>query len=214
MSIVELAILYGAVGVGCAVAAVVFAKGSRGVDAVLMLGLWPLYGPFALARYTGNDAPRPRGPLADALARAAQSPLAVLLPDPETLAALGARLDVARDRIADIDRLLVRPEFREHEAVARLDELAASGASDAAQSSTRCRIQNIRRLAALKNRFERELEDVHELLIQLTTQAELVRLVGNHDPSTQQLVTELVTRVEGLDHMLGEEASLLAGGPT
>ena len=53
---------------------------------------------------------------------------------------------------------------------------------------------------------------VGELLAQLGTQAEVVRLAGVADASTAELVRELLARVEGLDQVLDEGAARADGG--
>jgi hypothetical protein len=110
------------------------------------------------------------------------SPLAVLLPDEHTMTALRRRVEEGRQRAAAIASLLARPEFCQ-----------AAG------------LETIGRLAALEKRLRDELEQVGSLLIQLTAQAEVVRLVGAGEPTSRELVRELAARVEGLDHMLAEE---------
>ena len=65
-------------------------------------------------------------------------------------------------------------------------------------------MQNIRRLRAIRDRYARELDEVGELLAQLTTQVEVVRLAGSADASAADLVRELLARVEGLDEMLDD----------
>jgi hypothetical protein len=182
MDLVDLALLYGVVGAGCAVVALAC---RRPVDALLLLPLWPLYGPFALTRSPAPPA----------------SPLRVLLPEPSMIEALERRVAEGGRRVAEIAATLDRPEFSERDAAARVAELEA-GAPSAAHA--RSRLDNIRRLAALRRSFELELEEASELLAQLTTQAEVVRLVGAQ-PGTRELVTDIAARVEGLDHMLAEE---------
>src|SRR5256885_471674 len=78
-----------------------------------------------------------------------------------------------------------------------------------ALAHTGVRVQNIRRLRLLRDRFVRELDEVRELLAQLTTQAEVVRLAGVADDSAASLVRELVYRVEGLDQVLDHDLQLL-----
>jgi hypothetical protein len=205
MTLEGIAVLYAAVGVGTTCAHIA-RGGRRPLDALLVLLLWPLYGPFALARggaegrsEVGDE--RAAGFLA-ALRGAARSPLADLLPGEETVVALARRLELAQRRIGEIDALLARPEFSEVDARARQE---APTASEAARQSAGIRVLNIRRLRGLRNRTARELEEVGELLTQLTTQAEVVRLVGTADPTTEELVRELVSRVEGLEQILEDD---------
>jgi len=217
MKVLELAVLYGVIGVGCATVVLVRRSLSWGsaVDAVLLLGFWPLYGPFLLARVTVEpEGGQSDGEIAflSALRRAQGTPLADLLPDRETVAALGRRLRVAAGKVAEIDQLLRQPELCERAARKRLAQLAARGASDNARATAAMRIQNIRRLRRLRDRFARELEEIEELLTQLRTQAEVVRLAGIPDREARELVAELVARVEGLDRMLDiDEPEPLAG---
>jgi hypothetical protein len=217
MRLVELAVLYALIGAGGAVFAVtrLNAASTRSVDAVLMFTLWPLYGPFLLTREQATELEPPRGEVAflSALRRVAGTPLATLLPDERTGRALARRLRVASDKVREIDGLLERPEFDESKALARVLELESDGSS-AALGTARSRVQNIRRLRHLRDRFARELVEVEELLAQLTTQAEVVRLAGAPDSETRDLVQEILSRVEGLDSLLddGPEEALTSNG--
>lgn len=231
MSLTPLAALYVAVGAGCVVAYWgATARGSAAgsarrlavADGVLLGLLWPLYGPFLLMR--GEGEALAQGPAATevaflaALRRARQTPLGAVLPDEATARALAERLRVAAAKVAEIDALLAQPVFDEDDVRRRLDELGARGASEWAVTTARMRLQNILRLRALRHRFAAELDEVGELLVQLTTQAEVLRLAG---PATgaqageggpgdvADLVHELVSRVEGLDQMLDDDPHLL-----
>lgn len=228
MSLAPLAALYLAVGAGCVVAywaalgraATSAGRGRMAVaDAALLGMLWPLYGPFLLLR-GGEDAPVD-GPAArevaflGALRRARQTPLGAVLPDEVTARALAQRLRVAAAKVAEIDALLAQPVFDEDDVRRRLDELRARAASEWAVATARMRLQNIHRLRALRHRFAAELDEVGELLVQLTTQAEVLRLAGPAAASPEtpvdaaELVRELVSRVEGLDQMLDDGPQLL-----
>ncbi len=217
MKLVELAALYALIGVGGAIFAVtrVGAASARSVDAVLMFTLWPLYGPFLLTREHVPHLEPARGEVAflTALRRVAGTPLATLLPDERAGRALARRLRVAADKVREIDGLLERPEFDASKAQARVLELEREGSSSAL-GTARSRVQNIRRLRHLRDRFARELVDVEELLAQLTTQAEVVRLAGAPDSETRDLVQEILSRVEGLDSLLddGPEEALTSCG--
>jgi hypothetical protein len=189
MRLVELAALYLLIGVGSGAAAALRPTdpAKRWLDATLMVAFWPLCAPFLLLR-----APEPGGATRSeiafllALRRAAGTPLATLLPDETTARALGRRLRVAAGKLREIEELLRRPEF---------DDSSATGV----------RLQNIQRLKRLRDRFARELVELEELLAQLTTQAEVVRLAGAPDSETRDLVNEILSRVEGLDAVLDEE---------
>lgn len=209
MKLTELSVLYGLVGMGCALVVLLRPAEQRGrlVDAVLLLGLWPLYGPFVVARWQGRDegvTGREAAFLA-ALRRAGGTPLAALLPDQDTVLALGRRLRVAAGKVVEIDALLGQPGFSESNALERRRQLEQRGATTCALSTATMRIQNIRRLRQLRDRFARELDEVGELLQQLHTQAEVVRFAGTPDAGTRELVDELVSRVEGLDRMLDDD---------
>lgn len=243
MSLAPLAALYLAVGAGCVVAywaalGRVASSAGRGrmavADAVLLGLLWPLYGPFLLMR-SDDDAPvggaaarpeaRPEArevAFLSALRRARQTPLGAVLPDEATARALAQRLRVAAAKVAEIDGLLAQPVFDEDDVRRRLDDLTARAASEWAVATARMRLQNIHRLRALRHRFAAELDEVGELLVQLTTQAEVLRLAGPAAPSASgpggsidasgdpaELVRELVSRVEGLDQMLDDGPHLL-----
>ncbi|HVJ22056.1 MAG TPA: hypothetical protein VM686_41910 [Polyangiaceae bacterium] len=190
MRLLELAALYLLLGLGCG--AVVLLRpaepAKRWLDATLMVAFWPLCAPFLLSSARTPAAGKASSEIAflAALRRAAGTPLGALLPDEATARALGRRLRVAAGKLAEIEELLRRPEF---------DEAGASG----------IRLQNIRRLKRLRDRFGRELCELEELLAQLTTQAEVVRLAGAADSETRDLVREILSRVEGLDAVLDDE---------
>jgi hypothetical protein len=210
MRLPELLLLYALVGTGCAGALLVKQGVSRAGDAVLLAGFWPLYGPFLLVQLQeAVAAPSGEIDFLAAMKRASATPLGKLLPDEETARALARRVTIASGKIDEIESLLAKPEFSERAAAARLEELKAKGASDAALAHTAVRVQNIRRLRLLRDRFVRELDEVHELLAQLTTQAEVVRLAGVADDASRELVRELVYRVEGLDQVLDHDLQLM-----
>jgi hypothetical protein len=209
MKLIELGVLYGLVGLGCSVAVMVCKPGGQRqvIDVVLMAGLWPVYGPFLIASARGADDAHTAGEVAFlvALRRARGTPLAVLLPDQAAARTLARRLRVADGKVREIDGLLRRPEYDEQDALARSNELRERGATDWALSAAGMRMQNIRRLRALRDRFSRELDELGELLVQLRTQADVVRLAGAPDAEARDLVIEIISRVEGLDRMMDDD---------
>jgi pimeloyl-ACP methyl ester carboxylesterase len=177
MRTAELALVYFAVGT---VAAAAYAsKTRRLVDAAILLPFWPLYAPFLVI------ASRPRPDL---------------LPD---RAALAERLSHVKGRIAEIDRLFERPEFSVDAANRRRRALEESGDLRAAQAAE-ARRQTLERLCALRDRYAREITQVDELLAQLQVQSEVVRLSGQ-STSVEDLVEEIVDRIEALDAILTED---------
>jgi hypothetical protein len=194
VSAADLAVPYAVVGAVAALVSMV-AGGRRSLaDALLLLVVWPIYAPFVVTRGSGPTVAGPTG-----------HPLGAVLPDRATLAAVERRLSVAHQRVADIERLLARPELDEGTARARLDRLEAAASSTGATAGARSRLASIERLRALKARFEREIEQVAEVLIELETQAELVRLAGAEDPAMADVLRELGARSESLHLMLAEE---------
>src|SRR5262245_27312867 len=169
MKLAELVLLYGLVGIGCALVVIATSAASpatRAADALLLLLFWPLSGPFLLARGVDATDPSSQRELSFLLVlrKAAGTPLPSLLPDENTARELARRLRVAAGKIEEIDLILKRPEFDERKAHARHQELRNRGASECALSTASIRIQNIRRLRALRDRFARELDEVGELI--------------------------------------------------
>jgi hypothetical protein len=195
-----------AIALGLAVIPAVRRRLSLG-DAVLLVGLWPLYAPLAVARATGPGEPGQEAELIAALARAQASPLASVLPDADSVRILGARLREAGARLRELDALLARPDFDPAVVERRAGELSARGAA-AAAATAQLRVRTLGQLHALRERFRRELDEVGELIAQLVTQAELVRLQPTAAQASGELVRELVARVEGLGELFAYQALL------
>jgi hypothetical protein len=209
MRVIELSTLYALLGLGCAAVALwrPVDPARRWLDAALMLPFWPICAPLLLTRERGQKTAAHSSEVTFLLAlrRVSGTPLASLLPDEATARALGRRLRVAAAKLAEIEELLRRPEFDDGEAARRQQELTDQRASSSVLSAAGIRLQNIRRLKRLRDRFGRELLELEELLTQLTTQAEVVRLAGAADSETRDLVREILSRVEGLDAVLDDE---------
>ena len=204
MSLGSLGIAYIALG---AVIALVIAGVKRRLpfgDALLVVGLWPLYAPLSFAR---ADTHHREAELLSALARAKASPLAGVLPDAESARILGGRLREAGARLVDLDEVLARPDFDPATASQRATELLARGAT-AAAATAQLRVRTLGQLHALRERYRSELDEVGELIAQLVTQAELVRLQPAIAHSSGELVRELVARVEGLGELFAYQAAL------
>jgi hypothetical protein len=207
MSLAGLGIAYIAIG---GVIAVVVAGVKRRLpvgDAVLIVGLWPLYAPLS---FTRADTHHREAELLAALARAKDSPLAGVLPDADSARILGGRLREAGARLAELDEVLARPDFDPATVERRAGELAARGAA-AAAATARLRVRTLGQLHALRERYRSELDEVGELVAQLVTQAELVRLQPAIAHTSGELVRELVARVEGLGELFAYQAAIETG---
>lgn len=178
--VIEVAVLYAAVGVGCA-AASLWSPPRSGLDAAMLVVLWPLLGPLFLAR------PAP-------------APAAIDHGD------LGSRASAARARLAELDRALARPELDLDVAVARVAELERAG-SERALAAARRREQSIRRVCARRKRLADELEELAELFAQLQTQSEIFRLAGAAEVGAEpvtDLIADIEARLFGVEQLLEE----------
>jgi hypothetical protein len=204
MTLDVIALGYAAIGVVVAIAAAVAGRRPSAGDVLLLTAVWPLAGPMILF---GDRERADDHELVSALARAKASPLASILPDAETARVLQARLREASARLADLDDVLARPDFDPAAAQRRASELTARGAA-AAAATAQLRVRTLGQLRELRERYRSELDEVRELIAQLVTQAELVRLQPSIAQASSELVRELVTRVEGLGDLFAYQASL------
>lgn len=200
------AIGLGYLGIGAVLAlGFAIARCGRASELLLVVVLWPVWAPLVVAqRHAQGDDERE---LLSALARAQASPLAQVLPDAETARVLAARLREATARLAELDVLLDRPDFDPAAVERRARELAARGAT-AAAATAQLRVRTLGQLRELRVRYRAELDEVHELIAQLVTQAELVRLQPSIAQSSGELVRELVARVEGLGDLFAYQSTL------
>jgi hypothetical protein len=199
---------YALTGGACALAARTRAGAA---DLVLLALLWPLYGPFLLA---SGGAPGPDArerDLARALRQVAGTPLARLLPDRAAVRALGRALRAAALRVREIDLVLARPEMGEGTTLAQLHALEESFGSAETRAALTLRLQSIRQLQAMRERFARRLAQVDALLGQLLAQVEVLRL-GAGEGQGEDLVGPLLGQVEALAEMLedGQRAAVAA----
>ena len=208
MSLDLLGVGYLGLGALTALVLAITMRRQRASDTLLLVVLWPLWAPLMIAqRHSVGDDERE---LLSALSRAQSSPLAQVLPDAETARVLAARLREATERLAELDALLDRPDFDPALVETRVKELAARGAN-AAAATAQLRVRTLGQLRSLRVRYRSELDEVHELIAQLVTQAELVRLQPSIAKSSADLVHELVARVEGLDDLFAYQSSIEDG---
>jgi hypothetical protein len=202
----------GYVAIGAALATVVaLVRGVGPLDGALLIALWPMYGPFLLlgGGAAGDDPAAARvAALVTTLTRAAASPLAPALPRPEAARRLADQLGVAARRLDELDALLARADLAPEVVEARARALATRGAPAAATAAHQA-AATLRQLRARRDRHRVALDEVAELVAQLATQVELVRLRPEFAPGAIALVHDLVDGLDGLD-ALGEDDEILS----
>lgn len=214
MRLIDLAVAYLVVGVGC-VWALRSRRGAEGsspvTDTVLTFCLWPLYVPVLLAPSAAERAAakprrhatsprieRERAMLAEALdtARTRMEPdaLATLLPTSAQLAALTDHLERLDAKVQELDEVLASEEFDLARAERRLRE-----ADRATVESATAAVDGVRRLAGLRERAARERDELLGLCARLRMQITVLRFAeGAPSENLASLVGEILGRIEGV----------------
>jgi hypothetical protein len=223
----DLALLYAAAGVACAVAIYRASTGSRLralAAAALAIPLWPLWAPIALTSagrpgggaWSGAGGDRrasrrsPAGPRAapDAAARVeaalregvdacAGTALEALL-SKDAAGRITAEVARAAARRDELEGVLARDGFDLRAAERRIAELERERASPRALTTARLHLDNVRRLHALRDHDARALEELSDLVQALRTQLVLARFAGSSIEGASGIVSEVWARVEGL----------------
>jgi hypothetical protein len=235
MSLRDLLILYAVLGVACAVAIYRSSTESRpraAVAAALALPLWPLWAPIALtssrsrpaATWASAAAPRSRSapsPVSEAAAHVeaalregveacAGTSLESLLPR-DAATRIAAEVKRAAARHAELTEVLGREGFDRRAAERRVGELERASASARSVATARLHLENVKRLAALRDRDARALEELADLVQALRTQLTLARFAGSSVEGVGGIVSEVWARVEGLGAALGGDDELADG---
>jgi hypothetical protein len=204
----DLAVLYLVVGAGCAWALRARRPDARGLaDALLTVGLWPLYVPALL----GGERPDPAAPrsaspriererallyaaLDAAQARLSPGALTQLLPTRAQLAALTAHLEHLDAKVRELDEVLAGEEFDLARAERRLREADPAGVEAATAA-----FDGARRLAGLRERAARERDELLGLFARLRMQVTVLRFTeGAPGEHLGELVAEMLARIEGV----------------
>ena len=192
MRTVELATMYVALGVliGTVWGAVDIRH--RWLDALLLVPMWPIYGP--LLWWSGSSS------FATSLV--------------EEPADVVARIEEGHRRIERIDALLAQPDFCLREAEARVEKLGEVGTNPRALAAAQARRAALRRLGGLRNRLSDELAAIAEMRAQLSVQSALLTLADEPRTELESLVTDLAHRADGLALLLAEDLTADVGGAT
>ena len=227
MSLRDLLILYAVLGIACAVAIYRSSTESRpraAAAAALALPLWPLWAPIALTSSRSRPASSwasdvdsrsraSRSPVSEAAMRVeaalregveacAGTSLESLLPR-DAAARLASEVKRASERHAELTSVLGREGFDLAAADQRVAELEKARASPRSLATARLHLENVRRLAALRDRDARALDELADLVQALRTQLTLARFAGSSVEGVGGIVSEVWARVEGLGAALG-----------
>lgn len=204
MSVRDILVVYGLLGLACAVAVIHRAevRGAATVaSALAALLLWPLWAPFALApaRRRGDDevVRRVERALAEAVEAARGTAMSELFNE-ATARRVAAEVTRVAGRLRELRALADDRSFDLEASARRLAELEASGASERTVATARMQHGSLERLARLRASDTRALVEVAELLEALRTQLVLSRLAGSNADSATEMVSEVWCRLEGL----------------
>lgn len=224
MSLRDLAIIYLVLGLACAVAVYRTAPkpGAAALaSAALAVPLWPLWGPVALtssrrpfpvpqtepvARSSplGATAARIEAALREGVEACVGTSLEPLLPR-DAADRIAAEAHRAAARHAELGALLARDGFELDAAEKRLVELTQAEASPRVVSTARLHVDNVRRIAALRDRDACALDELLCLVQALRTQLVVAKVAGSQAEGAGGIVSDLWARVEGLGVALGTD---------
>jgi hypothetical protein len=213
VSLRDLVILYGIIGVACAVAVLRRspATGARAVtSAVATVLVWPLWAPFAL----GVASPRVSRPagrsgqeqgafqrvevaLAEAVEAVAGTPMSDVF-SPKTAARIAAEVSRVALRLDELTALTTRAAFDAQASARHIAELEARGAPERTVVTARLQHESLMRLQQIRTADSQALDELAELLEALRAQLLLARYSGSSAEGAGAIVGEVWARLEGL----------------
>lgn len=210
MSLRDLLLLYGVVGVACAIAVLrrSTSGGARVLgSAVATVFVWPLWAPFALGaappRAPSRDAPqtdalaRIQRALDEAVGAVAGTPMSEAF-SPKVAARIGAEVTRVAARLDELSALTARAGFDAGASARRLRDLEVSGAPERTVVAARLQHESLVRLVQLRAADAQALEDLAGLLEALRTQLLLARYSGSPADGAGAIVAEVWARLEGI----------------
>jgi hypothetical protein len=209
VSLRDLLVLYGVIGVACAIAVLRRAPtpGARRVtSAIATVFVWPLWAPFALG--AAPPAARRRGPdsasvgridraLAEAVAAVAGTPMSEVF-SPKTAARIAAEVARVAARLDELSALTAQAAFDAKASAQHLKDLEARGAPERTVVTARLQHDSLTRLQQLRGADAQALEELAELLEALRTQLLLARYSGSSADGAGAIVGEVWARLESL----------------
>ncbi|MEP7127041.1 MAG: hypothetical protein ABJE95_39275, partial [Byssovorax sp.] len=150
-----------------------------------------------------ESAVRVEAALREGVEACAGTSLESLLPR-DAAARIAAEVKRASERHAELDAVLGREGFDLTAAEQRVASLEKTSASARSIATARLHLENVKRLAALRDRDARALEELADLVQALRTQLTLARFAGSSVEGVGGIVSEVWARVEGLGAALGD----------
>lgn len=209
MNLRDLLVLYGLVGIACAVAVVrraPTAGAATVASAFAAVVVWPLWAPFALA------APGPRVPgggpqrgavdriersLAEAVDAVAGTPMSDIF-STKISSRISAEVARVAARLDELSALVARAGFDPQASAQRVRDLETGGAHERAVVTARLQHESLTRLQQLRASDAQALEDLADLLDALRAQLLLARYSGSSADGASAIVGEVWARLEGL----------------
>ena len=220
MSLRDLLLLYGVIGVACAVAVLRRAEGTtlqRALSALATVPLWPIWAPFALAtprahhrnssagRTDGGAAAKQDGGSMTRIGRALEEAVAAVAGTPmsdvfskQVAARISSEVARVAERLEELDHLATRQGFDTEASAARVRDLEARGAPERAVATARLQHESLSRLDKLRAADAQALEELADLLEVLRAQLLLARYAGSSAEGAGAIVSEVCARLEGL----------------
>lgn len=213
MSLRDLLILYGIVGLACAVA--VLRRGTTtgaraAASAAATVLVWPLWAPFALggpprrvSRTTSSQGPqrdavrRVEIALAEAVDAVAATPMSEVF-SAKTAERISAEVARVAERLDELTALTTRAGFDAEASAQHLRELEARGAPERTLVTARLQHESLARLQQIRATDAQALEELAELLEALRSQLLLARYSGSSAEGAGAIVGEVWARLEGL----------------
>jgi hypothetical protein len=207
VSLRDLLLLYGVIGVACAIAVLRRAEGSRAgaaLSAMMTVPLWPVWAPFALATTKKLRVSSEGGALAridkaldEAVRAVAGTPMADVFSQ-KVASRIQAEVAHVAARLDELVALAAEGGFDVEASKTRVRDLEARGAPERAVATARMQHESFVRLAELVATDRRALEELADLLEALRTQLLLARYEGSSAEGASAIVSEVWARLEGL----------------
>ena len=207
MSLRDLVLLYGVIGVACAIAVLRRGEGTRAAvsfSALMTVPLWPVWAPFALAGTVAKARAGNHGALARidrALAEAVQAVAGTPMADVfsrQVAGRISAQVELVAARLGELTALREKSGFDLEASRERLRDLETRGAPERAVATARMQHESLQRLEQLTAQDRRALDELADLLEALRTQLLLARYEGSSAEGASAIVTEVWARLEGL----------------